>query len=582
MSKMRAALGEFVPSPDGRVLVHPQHDQFAYSDGEAVEARILGLLKETGDLSIGSAELMARVEDWPTEYHFSDVRANLLRHLRLEEGMRALELGAGCGAITRFLGERGCEVVAVEGSLLRAQCARERTRDLPNVAVHCSNFQDVAFSGTFDVVTLIGVLEYAPRFFSGDDPIQACLAVARSALAPGGTLVVAIENQLGLKYFAGATEDHLGTHYSGIEDRYQPQGVRTMGRRHIEGVLRTAGFTEVAFQYPFPDYKLPVAVVFEQGLGRDDFRPAEIVRHLYARDYAGKDLHAIDTAQVWPVLEANGLLGDLSNSFLVLASGAAARQGLAGPDELLAVTYSAGRARAFQTQTQFRLLPDGAILCEKTRLHPAPAAPQGSAAPGMTHRLLRDAYLRGPTLHSVIGAALRDMKPDLVMARLVQWRDFLGMAAGAAEGPVSWDTRLPGEYWDCTPGNLVVSGPELRYFDAEWISDPGPRVGHLLLRYLFSLAFSEGTARSFAACFADSPGPAICEIHAQLGMPLDAARLAEFAADANEKNALIFPLKPLIVLNPDHFFPAPAPAQRAGARGLASKVLRRILRAIER
>ena len=32
----------------------------------------------------------------------------------------------------------------------------------------------------------------------------------RSLLKPEGKLIVAIENQLGLKYFAGAPEDHLG------------------------------------------------------------------------------------------------------------------------------------------------------------------------------------------------------------------------------------------------------------------------------------------------------------------------------------------------------------------------------------
>jgi len=578
MSKSQAPLSAFIPPPDCQVLVHPEYDQFAYSDGDAVEARMLSLLKETRDLSIGSVELLARIDDWPTEYHFSDARANLLWHLQLDAGDRVLELGAGCGAITRFLGERGCEVVAVEGSLLRAQCARERTRDLSNVTVHCSNFQDVVFAKTFDVVTLVGVLEYAPRFFSGNDPMQACLEVARSALAPGGTLVVAIENQLGLKYFAGATEDHLGTHYSGVEARYPPQGVRTMGRREIERVLKAAGFSRVVFQYPFPDYKLPMAVVFEPGLARADFRPSEIVRHLYARDYAGKDLHAIDAAQVWPVLEDNGLLGDFSNSFLILASESNVPPGLAPPDEVLAVTYSAGRARTYQTQTQFRVGPDAAILCEKTRLHPESAESLEPVWKGITHRLLRDPYLPGPTLHSGINAALRDAKSGDALAGIRQWLAYLAAAAGSTDA-VAWDKRLPGEFWDCSPGNLIVSGQQLHYFDAEWVSDPGPKVGHLLLRYLFSLAFSEGTARSFTACFSRHSAPAIGHVLSELGMPLDAGRLADFLADANEKDAIIFPLKPKMVLHLSDFFVASDSSARGG---LVSKALRRISRAIKR
>lgn len=32
-------------------------------------------------------------------------------------------------------------------------------------------------------------------------------------LAPGGRIVIAIENKYGLKYFAGCKEDHLGTYF---------------------------------------------------------------------------------------------------------------------------------------------------------------------------------------------------------------------------------------------------------------------------------------------------------------------------------------------------------------------------------
>ena len=36
-------------------------------------------------------------------------------------------------------------------------------------------------------------------------------------LTPGGRIVIAIENRLGLKYLAGCAEDHLGTYFSGIQ-----------------------------------------------------------------------------------------------------------------------------------------------------------------------------------------------------------------------------------------------------------------------------------------------------------------------------------------------------------------------------
>lgn len=50
-----------------------------------------------------------------------------------------LEIGAGCGAITRYLGECGGNVLALEGSQ-DAAIARARTRDLQNVTVVSDRF----------------------------------------------------------------------------------------------------------------------------------------------------------------------------------------------------------------------------------------------------------------------------------------------------------------------------------------------------------------------------------------------------------------------------------------------------------
>lgn len=580
MSRTRLPLSAFKPAPPETLAVHPQNEQFAYSDGQAVEDRILAALKGTADLSVGSPELAARIEDWPTEYHFSDARANLLRHLPLGPGVRVLELGAGCGAVTRFLGERGCEVVAVEGSLLRARCASERTRDLPNVSVYCSDFQDVDFSADFDVVTLIGVLEYAPKFFAGEDPFGACLQVARSALASGGTLLVAIENQLGLKYFAGATEDHLGTHFSGIENRYRPDGVRTLGRRQIGRTLQAAGFADLAFQYPFPDYKLPAALVFEPALQRGDFRASELVRHLYARDYAGKDLRAIDAAQVWPVLEDNGLMGDMANSFLVLARREASGAGEAACSPgLLALAYSVGRAKPFQTQTAFRVEQGNSIVCEKTLVYPLDAQAR-PATPGIVHRMTRDAYVCGSTLHSRITAALRAGDQQGVISLLNGWLEFLRSLT--PQRPGGWDDRLPGQYWDCTPANLIEARDGLHYFDAEWVTDPGPSLSNLLLHYLSILAFREATAPYFRSCFPPG-GASIGWIAGELALSLTQDVLDDYARHANRLNGAIFPLNPPLLLDARNYRAMRRPAGSvAGGVGFPRRVAARLARGVSR
>ncbi|NMQ04306.1 class I SAM-dependent methyltransferase [Candidatus Accumulibacter phosphatis] len=150
-----------------RIWRTPTHDSIAYSDGDEVERRLLSILKQTRDLSSTSDELRKQIVDWPTEYHFSPTRANLLRPFRIDKSQRILELGCGCGNLTRYLGESGAHVTAVEGSVVRASIAAERCRDLANVMIVADSIELFTSAGGFDMVTLIGVLEYAPLFFRG-------------------------------------------------------------------------------------------------------------------------------------------------------------------------------------------------------------------------------------------------------------------------------------------------------------------------------------------------------------------------------------------------------------------------------
>lgn len=150
---------------------NPGFSGIAYSDGDEVEQRLAKVIADAADLSVLSDELKQHIIDWPSHYHLSSSRANILRpfahHLA---GAEVLEIGAGCGAITRYLGEIGAHVLALEGSKRRAAIARARTRDLPQIQVLAESFDGFQSDARFDVITLIGVLEYANLFVSGQNP----------------------------------------------------------------------------------------------------------------------------------------------------------------------------------------------------------------------------------------------------------------------------------------------------------------------------------------------------------------------------------------------------------------------------
>lgn len=481
---MKAYLKDFKKAADANVFLHPSYQGFQYSDGKDVEARILAILKNAKNVSCASEELSRQITDWPSEYHFSKVRQNLLRHILLTPNDTVLELGGGCGAITRQLGESGAEVTAIEGSLDRAKCAAERCRDLDNVTVFCSNFQEVEFSKQFDVVTLIGVLEYSPAFFDSTEPFLECLRIAYQALKENGRLLIAIENQFGLKYFCGITEDHIPIPYFGIENRYQHKGVRTVGRNDLKQLLTTAGFAGIEFQYPFPDYKLPTVICFESAFSDKEFIPDELFRHLPPRDYSGIGKEQISSSLVWPGLSRNGLVQDLSNSFLIIATKRQA-DSLQKNENLLAVSYTSERVNGFATATKFVRVEEGHTRVTKEKLYPNISMHSGA----LEHFITSSKYIPGRTLHSQILDDCATGDFPSAISGISTWLDFITEASSISNSR-EWDSLLPGAFVDCLPNNLIILNGNINAIDAEWSLTDGITLGNLFLRFIANLGSS--------------------------------------------------------------------------------------------
>ena len=183
-------------------IIHPvgKNISMSYSDGDDTENYLLQVVEKVGDLSTSSKEWAQYIIDWPTRYHLSSQRADLLRPLKSSFfSKKVLEIGSGCGAVTRWLGESGAIVTALEGSERRARITAARCRNLSEVSVVWENFDDLITDEKFDIICLIGVLEYSNLYIKGDDPAGTLLRKIRGLLKEDGFVVIAIENKLGLK-----------------------------------------------------------------------------------------------------------------------------------------------------------------------------------------------------------------------------------------------------------------------------------------------------------------------------------------------------------------------------------------------
>lgn len=450
----------------------------SYTDGEHEENAILEIVQSEPDTGPGSPGLSRHIKGWPTEYHFSPFRINLLRPVKHLLRGRVLEIGGGCGALSPYVAECAKDLVVVEGSLRRARICATRCRGRSNVAVWATNFSRVPISEKFDTVLLIGVLEYSPSFFDGEgrDPFDAVLTKARDHLAPGGRVIIAIENRLGLKYFCGAPEDHAMTQFFGIEDRYGTDRFKTFGRRELLRILDRNGLGHTDLYLAFPDYKLPKVVLHQSAFDDPDIDLESLLLRVPTGNRGRKYRRLVAEQFVWPVLMNNGLAADLANSFLMIA----APEPMPAPTPAstpqdLAFHYSIRDKRGYSKETVIFRDEGGDLKVRRASLFDREADGQG-----IVWSPKDEPFYKG---RGYIGGLL-DLakKPRCDIAAIADWcrpwLDFLDAHAVASEdGPI-----LPEDFIDCIPLNLVHNGRSVQFYDREWVLRTKPLRAHVVFR----------------------------------------------------------------------------------------------------
>jgi len=466
-----------------------------YRDGS--EGRMLDILSAAADCSSDSDELARQITDWPSRYHLSRQRANLIRPLLLGPDLRILEVGAGTGVLSRALGESGASVTALEGHLDRARAAAARCRDLDNIEVVCGPLENFEDALGFDLVCLVGVLEYAASDAGHATDHQQFLGRAADLVRPGGALMLAIENAIGVKYLLGYDEDHLGMPWIGVEGYPGSPGVRTFSRRTLSDMLDTADLNNRAWFFPFPDYKLPTTILAES-VYTDSGAP-DLVDQLVRQPVGdGPESRALlcDDRRAHRTLVEAGLGPEVANSFLVLAWKGDERPPVVPDEAILAWRAGDDRRRRWRRAFDVRRTDRGLII------GPLPGRNRDSTEEA-SGWLLQDpekttgSYVRGLTIEQLaLDACHRGDRASLKDA-LCSWRWFLdqqlvqGTEAepaphpflSSADGP-----RLPPEYLDVALSNFVVGDDGLHFIDREWRARDGVAAQLVMARALWLFA----------------------------------------------------------------------------------------------
>lgn len=278
-----------------------------YSDGD-VEIDILNFVKEGLDVT----QIPKNRRSYAAAYHLSSLRENIINWYPFKKTDRVLEIGAGCGAITGALCQNAGSVVSVELSKRRAEINYERNKGYDNLEIVVGNLNDMEFEEKFDYVVLIGVFEYAMSYTPGDRPYETFLNHIKSFAKPEGKILMAIENRLGEKYFAGAYEDHTDTFFLGLNAYEGNIDVRTFSKTELTAIFKECGMEKVKFYYPYPDYKFPTEIYTDETINSSS----------YGREYMNLQTvrySLYNEKMVTDALVKEGVMQHFANSFFVEA-----------------------------------------------------------------------------------------------------------------------------------------------------------------------------------------------------------------------------------------------------------------------
>ncbi len=282
-----------------------------YSDG-LVEDELLDIVRNHDGSEY--EKIIREKQDWAVLYHLSANRENIVDWMEDDKEASVLEVGAGCGAITGKLAEKYGKVTCIDLSKKRSLINAFRHRELDNIEILLGNYRDISAGLTeaYDIITLIGVFEYAIGYMGTEHPYEDFLCSLKGHLKPGGKIIMAIENKFGLKYWAGCVEDHKQEVYEGLEGYRNTKNARTFTKEGLEQIVSRCGCRIEKFYYPYPDYKFPMSIY------SDDYLPKAGELNNNFNNFDMGRLLTFDEAKVFDTIIEEGQFPAYSNSFLIM------------------------------------------------------------------------------------------------------------------------------------------------------------------------------------------------------------------------------------------------------------------------
>ena len=270
---------------------------------------ILEIVKTKEDLE----EFLTGESNWEYLYNLSRIRRNILEWYDFNPEGTLLEIGGECGPITGLFCERLKKVVSLVDSPIKAEINKERNKNYNNLTVVNGNIDVIDPTVRFDYITLIGSLEEASLYIDGDISDEELLKKVKSLLKPEGKIIIAVDNKYGIKYWAGARDNHTGDFFASITGGGDNK-TKDYSKNGLEGLLAKTSIQSSCYYYPVPDYRLPMEIYSGDRLpGAGDIAESSPV-------YDSNRYEVFDEKKAVDNICEDGLFEMFANSYLIICS----------------------------------------------------------------------------------------------------------------------------------------------------------------------------------------------------------------------------------------------------------------------
>ena len=184
----------------------------------------------------------------------SEKRKTALEWFPFNKGDSVLELGAGMGAITEFLAEKGCTVTGVEIKKARAQIASLRISKFCSANVVCDNPVLFSSSEKFDYVLIHDIWGYIKKYDKSEDAYEKFLKRIKNLWNEKGHIFLFADNRFALKYFSGSIDEYAKKMFVGIEGYKNYSYIETFSKQQLINMFDKCEMPPYLFYYINSDY----------------------------------------------------------------------------------------------------------------------------------------------------------------------------------------------------------------------------------------------------------------------------------------------------------------------------------------